>query len=100
MLVMATAPVTMNGPGCVHIVGVPAGVVQVSLNLLGGVGVLAEPLKTVLHRLAPPVDMNLSFPLIFPSWGLPNDVTQGLVVVPTVAVMVKTSVGETPAALR
>jgi hypothetical protein len=100
MLVMATAPVTMNGPGWVHMVGVPGGDVQVNLNLLGGVGVRAAPLKTVLHLLAPPVDMNLSFPLIFPSWGLPRDVTHGLVVVPNVAVMVKTSVGEIPPVLR
>jgi hypothetical protein len=94
-LVMLGAPTTENADGCFQGVGAPGGLVQVSLNFEAEVGTRERPLKTLEHLFAPaPVKINL--PLIAPLTAMPAVVTQGLAVLPNVALTVIVSVVAVP----
>lgn len=81
------APVTENVVGCAHLVGaLPAGVVQVILNLDAGVGAgRAMPLKMVAQLLAVPAMLNVSVPAMVPRTAMPVVATHGLAVLPRAA---------------
>jgi len=84
MLFRPAEPVTPNGPGGIHVVGEPAGVVQCNLNLEGGAmgAGSATPLKMVAQLLAVPGSLTSSLPTILPICGVPKPVRHGLVVLP------------------
>jgi hypothetical protein len=86
ILLMAAAPTKLKFEGCFQVVGVlPAGVVQVILNLDPATGAgSADPLNTAAQLFAP-VKLKPRFPVIAPATAMPVVVMHGLAELPRVA---------------